>query len=258
VIIQPPKISELKFAGSKSPRLRVVTYSLYTNKVTLNGFTHSGLINDSWNLDGLGSAQSRFIPLTEIPLAFQLSTAVSAVYVGKIYAQVFLQFEGVDCTLLTTGYISTGQPVCYPGVNLHSSVDDPGGRQTYEGTPPAAGANWNEPIAYRNLWVVHNVRLTLTTDANAANRLVHLTILDGNDQIVAFTVASAVQTAGTTKQYTFAPYVTIPTAFSDYIAGHLPIIIMTSGMYILTSIDNIQAGDQIDPCGLEIQRFVNP
>lgn len=112
---------------------------------------------------------------------------------------------------------------------------------------PAAGADlsWRSPEDTRLL--LHSVFLTLTTDANVANRRVTVQGCHGS---TAFTQAPAPghQVASETIYYRFAPCILGIDESDDLSYMWAPIsehLYLEPDHYLQTNVINIQAGDQI-------------
>jgi hypothetical protein len=122
---------------------------------------------------------------------------------------------------------------------------------------PAAGANAPFTVPGECWLRVVAARLSLTTDANAANRLVSLDFVDGRGSTRVRNAASVVVTASTTAQTfewsrnrTIAEWNTNTPVFAPVLNMFLP-----SGWVVQFTVDSKQATDQISGLSLVVEKF---
>ena len=110
---------------------------------------------------------------------------------------------------------------------------------------PAAGADWSYtvPAGYSLQW--ESLRLTLTTDATVANRMVRIKITRGSTIIGSF-MASAVTAANIILTITFEKGIPVNTVSTTSTLGVMPTLPpLLPGDVIATFILNLQPGDAI-------------
>jgi hypothetical protein len=114
--------------------------------------------------------------------------------------------------------------------------------KTVAGADPAAGAEVSDAVPAGKVWRLIAVLLTLVTDANVANRRVHLTLDDG--ATVFFRRGSnATQAATLTQNYEFCSEAQEAAVRDLFVADPLPMIDLPAGARIRTVTVNKQAGD---------------
>jgi hypothetical protein len=122
---------------------------------------------------------------------------------------------------------------------------------------PAAGANLTVTIPNQRLVVVRSLTVTLTTDANVANRLVSVDYLLGTRATAKRNLATVLITASTTAQvFHFDNQHTV----SEWNTG-TPILVplqpipLPNGWTVQVTVDSKQAGDQLASCLVVVDRY---
>lgn len=124
-------------------------------------------------------------------------------------------------------------------------------------TTPAAGANASVTVPGEFQYRVLGARLSLTTDANAANRLVTIDYLDGRANVRLRNGAGVVVTANTSAQtYEFDAHRTIAEwAANTPVFAPLAPWFLPPASVIRFTVTNIQATDQISGLSLWVEKF---
>lgn len=120
---------------------------------------------------------------------------------------------------------------------------------------PAAGAGIDITVPPNESWRLRAMRFILTTDANAADRLVRM--LFDNGTVAFFGVSGvAVQAASLVRAYNFGAELGYEKndAVVDFIQG-LPTMFFDPGWRIRITVNNLQVGDQISSIGLVTDVF---
>lgn len=124
-------------------------------------------------------------------------------------------------------------------------------------TSPAAGAALSVTVGGEAYMRVLAARLLITTDANAANRLVSLDYINARGVTYVRNAASVVVTANTTAQAfewnyqrTLAEWNTNTPVFAPCLNTWLP-----PGFTVKFAVDAIQVGDQLSGLHLFVQRY---
>lgn len=125
-----------------------------------------------------------------------------------------------------------------------------------------AGTPGNEhsiSVPARNRWRLHSIALSLTTDANAANRRVHIIIRRAPSDYLIYPTNTD-QTAGLSWAYYFAPHLgNLQTALGTVLTfGIGPPWVLAAGDTILTQTTNIQAGDQYTALIVKGESWIEP
>lgn len=125
------------------------------------------------------------------------------------------------------------------------------------GTDPAAGAEISEVVPDRRRWRILAVRFSLTTDATAADRIVHLHLDDGTS-IFADVCVTTAHAASITKVYNFSNYGSTQLAPTTCLYIPLPPLPLMPGYRIKTITDNLQAGDDFTAPQLLVEEWIDP
>lgn len=122
---------------------------------------------------------------------------------------------------------------------------------------PAAGSQVSLSVPGGRAWILHSVRVVLTTSAAVANRLMILRIMAGEHESIRFT-ASAVQTASTSMIYAFAPDIA---SVSTSVVTMVPIastLVLLPGFRLETAVDSLQATDVLSGTVVTVTEFYYP
>jgi len=132
-------------------------------------------------------------------------------------------------------------------MQVHSLNRDTADFRTYAGTNPGAGNNYSIGLPQNAFHQILQVQCLLTTDANAANRVVVCGGgASGTNRFLA--VAPAVQTASTAVLYSFQQGVAPLDMSTNGLVMTSPIgdyFIMHGGFTLNIDVVNIQVGDAI-------------
>lgn len=167
---------------------------------------------------------------------------------GEAWANISMRYGSAAAALgmhaLTSGYLLQHLPVSWP----HIPPREPFGSHNYKivrsETSPSAGANFTLSSPTGRVLLVDMFSFRLTTDANAANRVVNV-IYDDGSVTLAQAISPNNHVASTAIDYLFGPYV-----FTDSLIGtidrmHMPAVSVGYTRRLRTSITNIQVGDTI-------------
>jgi hypothetical protein len=224
----------------------------------VRGLTQKGLIHYPFTTNALRTAQDWYIPLTEIPLSVLVQTTTTGIQRGRTYVQVYLEITGVPVTLLTANYVTTGQPISWPDGNISAPTSGRGYIHTFAGTDPAANNEISEVVPTNTLWHLTAIQYQLDTDANIANRTSRLKISSETAVIMLFLEPNAVQAASVTRYYHWAPFLSVPAAFTEEIFGALPTLDLIAGAAIETLTDNFQAADDYGTPHFIVEEWIKP
>ncbi len=208
----------------------------------------------------VGSASSRFDLQEGFLLGLVASATFDTILRGELYIALALIRGGsgqVSAThQLSSGYLELGKGVTWPPGSIESPVSGRGIMRAVTGNDPAAGAEIEIGVDALVLWRFAGIRLTLTTSGVAANRRVRLVLnRDGLAQTVI--PSPHVQTAGTTVNYSIAPF-----GFDADIRGSEVMMALPFDTYlgendtILTSTDNLDAGDNWSAPELSVEQWL--
>lgn len=190
----------------------------------------------------------------EVPECFLLSCEVNveseAIQSGELYCVVDV-FRGAAADRLSHGHLIQSEVTtffhpCWPW-SPHRGHEDHKGRlfRAVEANP-VAGATivFSVPLGRRRR--IRTLRVSLTTDATVANRLMRLFINDDNGDLVTRVTANVVQPASLTLGYDFAPALTSASALAgNFVNVALPDVVLPEGWAVVVDPAFFQAGDAL-------------
>ena len=143
-------------------------------------------------------------------------------------------------------------------MEISPNIDAPHGRiRSIAGTNPAANTEISETVPARKRWRLLAIQFPLVTDANAANRMMHLTLDDGTT--VFYTSETIVtQTASLTRTYALAIGAPQQTVIDAHYNITLPDIILSGGFRIKTVTTALQATDNFGAPQLLVEEWIDP
>lgn len=122
---------------------------------------------------------------------------------------------------------------------------------------PAAGANLTVDLGLQRWIILHSLTVTLSTDANVANRLVTVDYLAARNLAVMRNAATVLVTANTSgqvfqfdNQHTVSEWNTNTPVYAPLMP-----VPLQAGWQLRVTVDNIQAGDTLTACKLLVTRF---
>lgn len=122
---------------------------------------------------------------------------------------------------------------------------------------PAAGANLTVDLGLQRWIIIHSLTVTLSTDANAANRFVSVDYLVARGAAVMRNAATVLVTANTSLQvfqFDNQHHVSEWNTNTPVYAPLMPVPLQ-AGWQLRVTVDNIQAGDTLTACKLLVTRF---
>lgn len=246
----------LNFEHGISIQLRLRTRANSSEDLLITGITREGIFKFRHDSQGDGSAVTSTFSLPDIPTMVSVTPRVGNIQPGQTFAVLSLLINGEIIAELASGLVYQGKGLSWPATNNPNSRI--GGGFLFQESPagPAAGAEISVQPDTAEVWRIYGVHFRLVTDANAANRRVHLGFAFGGDAAIeAF--ADIDQPESTTREYHCAAWGTLPSrADDDDILIPIPIdLIIPTGGTIFTSTTNLQVGDQFGQIGLQLDRF---
>ena len=157
---------------------------------------------------------------------------------------------------LTSGYVTTAQPIAYPGGRMRGSLDGAGVIRTVIGTDPAAGANFSVTVPTGARWRLQTVDVSMVTSGTAANREMVLVIDDGTTTLARVPQGTA-QIASLTRSYSYYESASRNTiAQAGNFDAALPPIVLLAGSRIMSAVTNIEVDDDIGPPTLLVEEWL--
>lgn len=136
---------------------------------------------------------------------------------------------------------------------------DPGFLDEITPADPAAGANLTVPLGIQRWIVIHAVKVTLATDANAANRFLSVDYLARGGLAVMRNAPTVLITANTSatvfqfdNQHTVSEWNTGTMVFAPLQPVPLP-----AWCQLRVTVDSIQVGDTLTSCSILCTRYYN-
>lgn len=126
------------------------------------------------------------------------------------------------------------------------------------GTPgdPAAGAEWTHTIPDTDDWKILSIRFLYTTDANAANRVVHLEFVDIEGRVILTAQGRALVGANIAHEFVFADLSYDNGLLTTHNQGPIPPRFhAVSRSVIRTRTRLIQVGDQYSEIRIYAERW---
>ncbi len=141
---------------------------------------------------------------------------------------------------------------------IDGAIDGPGTDKSIAGTNPAAGSEISETVPANAVWMVGGIYASLVTDANAANRRVHVLVDDGATTFYR-SVSASVQAESLTHYYSIGPHgITAAVADTVHWIPLPPGMVLSAGSRIQTSTALIEAGDNWGAPQLSVTEWHNP
>jgi hypothetical protein len=158
--------------------------------------------------------------------------------------------------ILLQGYLSGNNCLTWPRGQIQGTISQQGWIRSITGTLPAAGAEISETVPVGAIWSLKSFLFTFTTGAAVANRVPHLIIDDGTNQLLNLAYASTIAASLTTQILT-ALGIT-PIVVSDGVARlNTPTnILLSAGWRIRTLTTALQAADQYTAPQYEVEEWI--
>jgi len=141
---------------------------------------------------------------------------------------------------------------------IDGAIDGPGTDKSITGTDPSAGNEISETVPANAIWMVGGIYSSLVTDANAANRRVHVLVDDGATTFYR-SVSASVQAESLTNYYSIGPHgITAAVAATVHWIPLPPGLVLSAGSRIQTSTALIEAGDNWGAPQLSVVEWHDP
>ncbi len=247
----------LKFGPEATIELRVRARSTGNNNFKVRGITRQGIFGISLSTTGIGNTLSQNSRISDIPTFLTVQSDSQTLEQGELFVEVTLLINGNPVAILCAGYIYGIHSIGFPGPNTPDSRPGGGIISVIESADPAAGSELTDTVNVNEVWKVKTISFALVTDANAANRRVHIVITDGTNEI-ARAFSDVEQVASTTINYFFNEQVlAFDRTDNDIILGPLPIELFLPNPFEITTITtNLQVGDNFGVMRTFVERYL--
>lgn len=246
----------LSFEHATTFSVRIRSKSFANSTVTIRGFTSEGVFNFNHTVVNTALTQSQTFRIPDIPIMLCVADEVNILNQGETFVTVDLLINGDKVAELCSGLVYQSKGISYPATNILDKRPG-GGQLTYvAGTNPAAGAEIVEFVPSNEVWRIMAAKFTLTTDANVANRRVHLFFQTGGTGITRF-YNDIDHAASLARIYNFSQHSDmVDREDNTQIMAPMPQnIILINGVRIATSTTNKQAGDQFSSISFYVERW---
>jgi len=242
----------------KEAKLQLIIQSQATAAQVLNirGITRSGVISFIHTTQTNNQRNSTVFPIDDIPLFITVTPTATTTNHGAVWASLNLRVNDDIVFGLMSGFVNDDKALSWPNSDMQPKIPGHGFFTFMNSANPAAGAQANISPQSNQFFKILHGSVTLVTDANAANRRLHLTITTAGGGTVEL-ISSQDQVASTTRIYTFAQYPSMPDDIDDNdILIPLPNELWSDGEGTIdTSIVNGQATDNLGVLSLMVERF---
>lgn len=180
-------------------------------------------------------------------LNFSVSASAATTLIGMTWARVQVLRGQTGATSLVAslmaGYVTSSQPIAWPGSPIESSLEGQGNIRSITGTNPAAGVEISETVPTGARWKLLAFSASFVTDATVANRGPVFFVDDGVTVLFA-TDPNILQTASLSPRYNAFPGGPRLSAVQSNSQWSLPVDLrLLAGYRLRTSTGNLQAGD---------------
>jgi len=234
----------VKYGSISKLELVCTTQCISSTTLKIRLFSREGISEFSHVNSNTGIQSTSRHLISDFPIMVSVVDAAATLIQGRAYATLSLAINGVTVYQLAAGYVYRQKGISYPVSLNNDIIPGRGGYRVVTGADAGAGSEVSDSVPGGQMWRLLWARISLTTDANAANRRVHLRIGGNiNNSIDAF--GSSDQVASTTRVYTFAHFGYIPdeTDSTNILISIPSEIFLVGNESIGTATSNIQVGD---------------
>lgn len=224
--------------------------------LTLRVITKEGMSVFKHITIATGAIATDTFRISDIPILVSLTDETGAYNQGACFATVSLMQGSDKLYEMCSGYVYKLKSLSYPSNNGQDMVPGAGRLLSFAGIDQAAGTEIQEVVPTGRLWRLRSIYFSFTTDANVANRRVHLQGTFAGD--ILFDIYTNIdQAASTTKKYSFTNTANSSlTENGNVIMGNLPDNIwLSSDDTLNTSTLNKQVGDNFGPPIIQVEEF---
>jgi len=247
----------LTFEHSATFQLRLSVQSTAVTTLLITGATRAGLFTLTHITGATGAEEVELFSLTDAPIWISVINTQEETIEGMVFARVALVINENRLHALVAGYVDLGRPLTWPVTQNERSIGHIGELVTITGADPAAGAEISVTVPDNFYWKIMSVRLTLVTDATAANRRVHLVINNGTIDMIDILTGTN-QTASLTRNHNIYADLTFGSTSEDddYQASFPANFYLPPGFILKTQTTNLAAGDNYGAPLIYVERFL--
>jgi hypothetical protein len=229
-------------------KVRVKTHQSSSGGFIVRGLTRSGFFSIRIKpLTGNGNTNTFTLRLDDIPIWLSAIDTNDIYPHGAVFCSISLVINSDIAFELCSGFVAKATGISYPSAALNQTSPTQGYFKNETVSNPNAGDDMTVYNNQEERSFIRAITFQFTTDANVANRRVHIYSLSagtGNARPNFF--SNVDQPASTTRYYTCAP---VPALLTDNDDDDIIIpipkdLVLTGGTGFGTKTTNIQAGDQ--------------
>jgi len=247
----------LDFEHGTKFELGLNIWSCSSETIIISGLTKDGPFSFKVIGPNNCSRTNKLFNITDIPIYLSVIVTTGNIDRGKVYADIYLNVNSTKVYSFISGYVTTTVGLTWPYGRGEDPKSGRGVFEVYTGSDVAAGGEVDEYVPTGKLWRIQAFWITFTTDANVANRVVSLALLNPYEKIIRIP-SSVVQTASTTRSYQFGVgLLNQEETTSGIITAPLPPDLwLTPGSSISTITTNRQATDNLGYPEIYIERLL--
>lgn len=250
---------QLDFEAGVAFALVVKSQSDEAVAVTVRGMTKAGPFVFQHTPTADFAVKTEVFRIPDIPIWVSIVSETGDGGLGKTFVIVNLTINGENSYALTSGYVHEAQSISWPANDLKDAAPIKGKKVIVVSADPAANTELNAPVPDNVMWKILGIQFNLVTDANAADRRVHLNF--GTETVpVIECIAGTTQAASLTRSYSAHP-IGAGGALSDDNDIIIPIpdnLILVPADTIQTLTVNRQATDNFGTMKIWVERYYRP
>lgn len=249
----------LAFEHGATMTMTVEHMSRVATTLRLRGFTREGPF--SLNVPTTSDLVLNFVTfrLPDFPIWLSLEDQSEVIKQGECYAEVALRINNDKVFTFNAGYVYTSHSLSYPLSETPGAAPFMGNIREITSSDPAANVEISITQPANAIWKVLAFSCRLVTDANAANRRVHLQLTSGGGTAYeAFALVD--QTATQTIDYRFGQY----GSMTDELDNSINLVTLPNNIYlkstatVATLTTNRQATDNFGVGKLLVEEIFEP
>ena len=246
----------LDFADGAAFSLRITIIADSADPVVIRGFSKTSTIHQVITPTSDGIKTVVRIGVDDIPIMIGIFDTDDLYRSGECWGSIALEIKEETIAELCSGFIAREKSISWPATNSQALIPNRGAIVTVASPNPAAGAEASITVPAGEMWHILFGSVQLVTDANAANRLVHI-LFTTSDGVVANVWPNHLQVASQDRTYSFAKFsFALAVGTSTGIKAPLPHDIFLDQLStIVTATENIQVGDDFGVMRFVVEKF---
>lgn len=251
--------SMLDFDPQALYQLRIKSQSTVAGTLTIRGVSKAGPFTFQHSTAASAAVQTETLGIPDFPILISVLDIAGNFTPGQAHVTLDLLVNGDPIFQLCSGPVFTNKGISFPVGSDLPQRPFGGALRSITGTDRAANTEISETVPDNQVWRLISFNFQLVTDANAANRRVHLNIFDGDFDILN-TFANVNHAASTTRNYSCAslPAMLSGTDDDDILMPIPSNFILRPTWKIRTQTVNLQSGDNFGAPQIYVEQFFDP